>query len=145
MITRKELEGVKCPFYVIADYRKGKGQQSKVIGFSENDPLGVGGGIMVNFPTVYFDSGGWLLLEDFMNNYSIKKVVSDMEKIDIKSEGNVSLAVPNPNAVFHITENYEDCIKIYPAYEKQSDDKKMFILENLKKWIKDEEIKLQIN
>lgn len=68
-ISKTELLKAKIPFYIRADGRKGK--PSKVIGISRNDPLGVGGGLFPDFPTVYFEGGGWLLLRDLMRFHSI--------------------------------------------------------------------------
>lgn len=84
MISEKEINNIKCPFVVGSDYRIGKkkGTQKKtnhaeVVGFSKNDPLGVGGGIMPNMATAYFKGGGWLLIGDLMRNYSIIKQDKD--------------------------------------------------------------------
>lgn len=81
-IKENEIKDVECPFLIVADCLRGprkglpkKQKPSKVIGFSENDPLGVGGGIFPNNPTVYFEKGGWLLLSDLMRNHTI--VTSD--------------------------------------------------------------------
>ncbi len=77
-ITTKELLATTLPYFIVADCRAGKRKgspkkekPSKVIGYSCNDPLNVGGGIFTNNPTVYFENGGWVLLSDFMKNYSI--------------------------------------------------------------------------
>ncbi len=67
MIERHEIEVLEAPFDVLND----KGERSTVTGFSQNDPLGVGGGMFPDMPTVYFESGGWLLLEDLMRHYSL--------------------------------------------------------------------------
>ena len=63
----EELKGVKAPFLV---RQKGKRvkllkPRIKIIGFSDNDPLDVG------FQTVYFEGGGWLILQDFLKNYEL--------------------------------------------------------------------------
>lgn len=69
-MTREELMSVKAPFKVRTI---GKRRISVVIGFTENDPLGVGGGIFPNMPTAYFKSGGWLLVNDLVKNYELVK------------------------------------------------------------------------
>lgn len=77
-ITEDEIKSIKAPFYIIADCQRGKrrglprkGKPSKVTGFSNIDPLGVGGGIFPNNPTVYFENGGWVLLSDLMRLHTI--------------------------------------------------------------------------
>ncbi len=67
MIEQHEIERLEAPFDVLND----KGKRSTVTGFSQNDPLGVGGGMFPDMPTVYFESGGWLLLKDLMQYYSL--------------------------------------------------------------------------
>ncbi len=69
-ITDSEIESIQTPFQVIFDGTP-KEKPIIVMGFSENDPLGVGGGLFPNMPTVYFESGGWLLLANLMTHYSI--------------------------------------------------------------------------
>lgn len=67
MITVAELKTIKAPFQV-----KGPdGDVATIKGFSRNDPLGVGGGMLPDMPTVYFEKGGWLLLEDLMRHYEL--------------------------------------------------------------------------
>ena len=77
-ITDQEIMNAKAPFHIVVDCAAGprKGQPkkekpSKVTGFSENDPLGVGGGIFPDYPTAYFEKGGWLLVQDLMRYHSI--------------------------------------------------------------------------
>ncbi len=70
VITRTEIEGLKAPFAVVGP----KGDRSMVTGFSQNDPLGVGGGMFPDMPTVHFESGGWLLLKDLLSHYELERV-----------------------------------------------------------------------
>jgi len=81
-ITENQIKKAKAPFCVVGDCLRGprkglprKERPSKVIGFSGNDPLNVGGGIFPNNPSVYFEGGGWGLLTDVMQHYTI---VSDI-------------------------------------------------------------------
>ena len=70
LITDEQIRSVKAPF----DVRfVGKKRVATVVGFSENDPLGVGGymGIIPDMATVYFKGGGWLLLRDLMRHYEL--------------------------------------------------------------------------
>ena len=83
-ITEQQIKTVKAPFYVVGDCLRGsrKGQPrkekpSKVIGFSGNDPLNVGGGLLPNNPSVYFEGGGWGLLTDVMKYHTIVKEPSN--------------------------------------------------------------------
>ena len=80
MIKENEIKNIKCPFKVANHYKIGKKKGeinsntiAEVTHFSGNDPLGVGGGIFPNNPTVYLKGGGWLLLTDLMRYYSIVK------------------------------------------------------------------------
>lgn len=67
-MTLDELKSAICPFKVKT---KGKKRKNTVIGFSQNDPLGVGGGIFPDMPTAYFEGGSWLWVVDLMKNYDI--------------------------------------------------------------------------
>lgn len=85
-ITENEIKNIEAPFFIVADCirgpRKGKPKKerpSKVIGFSGNDPLNVGGDIFPSNPTVYFENGGWLLLCHLMQHHSIVKCVTKKE------------------------------------------------------------------
>lgn len=68
-MTREQLMSAKAPFRITD--KKGK-YCGTVIGFSQNDPLGVGGGIMPDMPTCYFEGGGWLLVEDLLRNHELE-------------------------------------------------------------------------
>jgi len=81
-ITEKQLRETKTPFYIVADCRSGKRKglpskqkPSKVLGYTINDPLGVGGTHWDNNPCVHFEKGGWLLIIDFMKNHSIVEAI----------------------------------------------------------------------
>jgi len=81
MISEDEILNTEAPFFVVGDCSRGKrkGQpkkekQSKIVGFSINDPLGVGGDFFPENPTAYFENGGWLLVSDLMRYYSIVEV-----------------------------------------------------------------------
>ncbi len=68
-ITVEEMNAATAPFKVELD---GKRRVPIIVeGFSENDPLGVGGGIFPDMPAAYLKSGGWLLVKDLMCHYSI--------------------------------------------------------------------------
>lgn len=64
----EELKRAKAPFDVIG---KKDGSRGTVIGFKQNDPLGVGGGIFPDMPVAYFEDGGWLLVSDLLRNYEL--------------------------------------------------------------------------
>lgn len=53
-----------------------------VTGYSENDPLGAGGGLLPTTPTVCFKEGGWLLLADLLANFELVDPRSATEKED---------------------------------------------------------------
>ena len=63
-----ELRAAIVPFKV---RYKGKKRAATVIGFSQNDPLGVGGGLFPDMATAYFKGGGWVLLGDLLQYYEI--------------------------------------------------------------------------
>ena len=67
-MTKEELFKQLTPFDVI---EKGKRKRITVEGFTENDPLGVGGRLFPNMPTAYFKDGGWLLVESLLDNYDL--------------------------------------------------------------------------
>lgn len=67
-ITETELRNTEAPFVVKDDHT---GTAATVIGFTDNDPLGVGGGIFPDMPTAHFKGGGWLLVADLVANNSI--------------------------------------------------------------------------
>ncbi len=74
-MTREELLKQSAPFDVVEKRRK---KRVTVRGFAQNDPLGVGGGLMPDIPVVYFkgknDSpggGGWVTVEGLLNHYEI--------------------------------------------------------------------------
>jgi len=78
MITQEQLQKQKVPYFVVSDCmagkRKGlpkKQRPAKVVGYTENDPLGVGGGLFPDNPTVHFETGGWVLITDLMRFHSI--------------------------------------------------------------------------
>jgi len=68
-MTRDELRAATVPFRV--RFRGTTKKTSVVIGFSQNDPLGVGGGIFPDMACAYFEKGGWLLLDDLLEYYEL--------------------------------------------------------------------------
>jgi len=48
-----------------------RSKPARVIGFSQNDPGGVGGGLFPDMATAYFESGGWILVGDLRRYYEI--------------------------------------------------------------------------
>lgn len=62
----QELKARKCPIRVRPVGRK---RVSVIVGFSQNDPLGVGGGLFPDMPTAHFKNGGWLLVRDLLKTY----------------------------------------------------------------------------
>lgn len=75
-MTKQELLKARAPFAVVS---KHDGAMATVTGFSENDPLGVGGGIFPSMPVAYFEGGGWSLVSDLMRHWDIAKVASEMQ------------------------------------------------------------------
>jgi hypothetical protein len=67
-VNKQELLKQKAPFDVV---EKGKKTKLTVKGFSENDPLGVGGGLFPDMPAVHFESGGWILVDDLLEHYDL--------------------------------------------------------------------------
>lgn len=67
-MTKEELLQSRAPFHVVSKY---DGHRAIVEGFSENDPLGVGGGLLPDMPTCYFEGGGWLLAQDLLDNFDL--------------------------------------------------------------------------
>lgn len=63
----EELKNMKAPFDVVDK----DGNRHTIIGFKENDLLGVGGGIFPDMPVAYFHGGGWLLVSDVLRHYEI--------------------------------------------------------------------------
>jgi hypothetical protein len=63
----EQLKSMKTPFDVVDK----DGNRHTIVGFKQNDPLGVGGGIFPDMPVAYFDGGGWLLVSDVLRHYEI--------------------------------------------------------------------------
>lgn len=70
-MTKDDLLKLSAPFDVVEKNKKKKKARLTIVGFSQNDPLGVGGGLFPDMPTAYFEGGGWLLLDDLINNYDL--------------------------------------------------------------------------
>jgi hypothetical protein len=64
-----QLRQLIAPFQVRKIHNRR--ERATVTGFSENDPLGAGGGLLPITPTVYFENGGWCLLEDFLEHWEL--------------------------------------------------------------------------
>lgn len=73
-MNMEDLKNVKAPFDVVCKLRAGS--DGTVIGFAQNDPLGVGGGIFPNIPVVYFKGGGWITVDDLIRNYELKGITN---------------------------------------------------------------------
>lgn len=67
----EQLKSMKAPFDVVDK----DGNRHTIIGFKQNDPLGVGGGIFPDMPVAYFHGGGWLLVSDVLRHYEIAAAV----------------------------------------------------------------------
>lgn len=67
-MTEQELLATQAPFEVVS---KHDGTRATITGFSKNDPLGVGGGLIDNMATAYFDGGGWCLVCDLMRHWDM--------------------------------------------------------------------------
>ena len=63
----EQLKSMKAPFDVVDK----DGNRHTIVGFKQNDPLGVGGGIFPDMPVAYYDGGGWLLVSDVLRHYEI--------------------------------------------------------------------------
>jgi len=62
----------KAPFFVRCLIgRKRDRKPLKVVGFTPNDPHGVGGGLFPDMPTAYFEGGSWLLVSDLGRFYEV--------------------------------------------------------------------------
>lgn len=66
----EELKKMKAPFGVVCKIKGGS--DGIVIGFKKNDPLGVGGGVFPDIPVVYFKGGGWITVDDLLQNYELR-------------------------------------------------------------------------
>ena len=65
-----------------------------------------------------------------------------MKELFINVPGNVSLAEPNPTATLHIDEMVE-VARVFPVYQCLSDGKKLYVLNNLVSWCRDEMARLE--
>ena len=76
-ITEQQLKKLKAPFQVTLSTRNGKPRKNsspiEVVGFTQNDPLGVGGRMLPDIPVVHFKGGSWITLKDLMRYYCIYK------------------------------------------------------------------------
>ena len=72
-ISKEDIFSQSCPFHVKLDGKRGKpiGKPIEASGFSENDPLGVGGGMLPDMAVVHFKGGGWLLVGSLVEYYSL--------------------------------------------------------------------------
>ena len=69
-MRKQELAEQKCPFDV--KHIDGKDDDViTVIGFCQNDPLGVGGGMLPDMPVAHFKNGGWMLIADLLTYYEL--------------------------------------------------------------------------
>lgn len=68
-MTIEELKNMVVPFDVVCSLSCGN--KSTVIGFSQNDPLGVGGGLLPDIPVAYFAGGGWILVANLLLYYDL--------------------------------------------------------------------------
>ena len=69
-ISKEALLQIEAPFTVVCDLHK-KQRPIQVVGFKQNDPLGVGGGLFPDIPVVVFEGGGWLQVQDLMKHYTL--------------------------------------------------------------------------
>jgi len=70
-MTKESLLDIRTPFDIRSKRKK---HTITVIGFSQNDPLGVGGGIFPDMSTAYFQNGGWVLVKDLITYYDLVEV-----------------------------------------------------------------------
>jgi hypothetical protein len=67
-MTFEELQAQTAPFRVVSVH---DGHEAIITGFTKNDPLGVGGGMLPPLATVYFEGGGWLLVVDLLKHFNL--------------------------------------------------------------------------